>query len=763
MRTRRVKVFGLPFFKAFVVTIALSLVFMFLHSARIAAANPPQKTPSPIIVKSPASTTTQPVTENNITYLPIEQQTFYPQLEKKKANFSSIVKPAGYSPQETFLDFYVSMAQIYHGLGDLMKDPFSNNDLFWSADVKSKAQVFIDKFEDVLEYFDFSQTPISVKHSVSMSTTMQLKEIFDYVISHSEDKIDLYSDFKAGQKVWRFPETLYTIIRPSDTPASPNPGSIKYTFSKEIIDLVNSQYPTIASNTTVPALIDPKNTNLNWFYTPNLDSFESLTPGYLLVPKWYLMLPVNVRHILEIADSSTNTIGEYIIFAIVLIVSLILLSIIFRAILKLTREEHLEDTNEALLDNTRLFHSIGFLSKESGLHQRHHSPDEILERTSKDLEQIKYGVSVSYRNDSKIFFLLGLCVLICANASHTIEYFANISGLYFQLSKGFYDTLIYINGSYSVYVVVKLIGLYYVKFPYLGSKKRKRVTVADLKRLLSSVSSVASISGYVLSLGFLYGLLTDLGLPSETVLAFSAVPGLAIGLGASKVLSNIFAAISIKGDRPIEVGDFCEINGIKGFVLSIGVRSVVINTPDGLVTIPNSKVDEETIVNYSYSSEEVNSVKLVTVTAEYNFTKPFSSNALSGASSDTNISYMPLDFIEGWQRPFSTATLNKVERELNNMLEELEYVYDYYVDMEETYGERYGIQFKGYIGAQIESWKDYFALTGLFDNKVIELLVNIRESSDVPPVKNKIETNGVSNGVATNSQSNANQNYFKRY
>ena len=90
-----------------------------------------------------------------------------------------------------------------------------------------------------------------------------------------------------------------------------------------------------------------------------------------------------------------------------------------------------------------------------------------------------------------------------------------------------------------------------------------------------------------------------LGLPASTVLAFSAVPGLAIGLGASKLLGNLFAGLSIQTDRPLRVGEFCQIGDNLGFVVKIGLRSLELQTLESIIKIPNSVADEATIVNYS--------------------------------------------------------------------------------------------------------------------------------------------------------------------
>ena len=83
------------------------------------------------------------------------------------------------------------------------------------------------------------------------------------------------------------------------------------------------------------------------------------------------------------------------------------------------------------------------------------------------------------------------------------------------------------------------------------------------------------------------------------MLAFSAVPGLAIGLGASKLLGNLFAGLSIQTDRPLRVGEFCRVGDNLGYITKIGLRSLELQTLESRVTIPNAVADEATIVNYS--------------------------------------------------------------------------------------------------------------------------------------------------------------------
>ena len=82
-------------------------------------------------------------------------------------------------------------------------------------------------------------------------------------------------------------------------------------------------------------------------------------------------------------------------------------------------------------------------------------------------------------------------------------------------------------------------------------------------------------------------------------MALSAVPGLAIGLGASKLLGNLFAGLSIQADDHLRIGEFCKVGDVTGFVTRIGLRSIEIQTLESKVTIPNSSAEESVIENFS--------------------------------------------------------------------------------------------------------------------------------------------------------------------
>lgn len=92
------------------------------------------------------------------------------------------------------------------------------------------------------------------------------------------------------------------------------------------------------------------------------------------------------------------------------------------------------------------------------------------------------------------------------------------------------------------------------------------------------------------------------GLPN-LVLGAAAGAGIAaivIGFAAQKVLSNIFGGISIVIFRPFRVGDVVEMEDEYGTVEDITLRHTVIRTwQNKRQIIPNSRISEETIINWT--------------------------------------------------------------------------------------------------------------------------------------------------------------------
>ncbi|MFA6362663.1 mechanosensitive ion channel family protein [Methanoregula sp.] len=83
-------------------------------------------------------------------------------------------------------------------------------------------------------------------------------------------------------------------------------------------------------------------------------------------------------------------------------------------------------------------------------------------------------------------------------------------------------------------------------------------------------------------------------------LAGAGIAGLAVALAAQDLLSNFFGGAIITMDKPFVIGDRIKFDEYFGDIVSIGPRSTRLKTLDNqIVTIPNSKITSNIVVNYA--------------------------------------------------------------------------------------------------------------------------------------------------------------------
>jgi small-conductance mechanosensitive channel len=92
-----------------------------------------------------------------------------------------------------------------------------------------------------------------------------------------------------------------------------------------------------------------------------------------------------------------------------------------------------------------------------------------------------------------------------------------------------------------------------------------------------------------------------------TVFAFAGgALVIGLGFGMQTIIKNFVSGIIILFERPFRVGDVLEVAGQSGTVSGIGIRSSVIQQPNGTETlIPNSTLLENTVTNWTYSNRKV--------------------------------------------------------------------------------------------------------------------------------------------------------------
>lgn len=99
--------------------------------------------------------------------------------------------------------------------------------------------------------------------------------------------------------------------------------------------------------------------------------------------------------------------------------------------------------------------------------------------------------------------------------------------------------------------------------------------------------------------------LQTIGIDTTGLLAFGGVGGLAVGLAAQDLLSNVFGGVTIYLDRPFSVGDWVRSpdQEIEGTVEHIGWRRTVIRTFDKRpLYVPNSAFTKISVENPSRMS-----------------------------------------------------------------------------------------------------------------------------------------------------------------
>lgn len=92
-----------------------------------------------------------------------------------------------------------------------------------------------------------------------------------------------------------------------------------------------------------------------------------------------------------------------------------------------------------------------------------------------------------------------------------------------------------------------------------------------------------------------------------TVFAFAGgALMIALGFGMQTLLKNLVSGIIILFERPFRVGDVLDFAGQQGTVISVGIRSSVLQLWDNTeMLIPNSALLENSVTNWTYSNRKV--------------------------------------------------------------------------------------------------------------------------------------------------------------
>ena len=169
------------------------------------------------------------------------------------------------------------------------------------------------------------------------------------------------------------------------------------------------------------------------------------------------------------------------------------------------------------------------------------------------------------------------------------SFFVDKIGMSVELSN-----LIVIAISVTLIIIIGITAMKIIKvviFKTLQVKKNgaKALTIAKL---------LSSISRYLIWFIIALLVLEELNVNITPFLASAGVLGLAIGFGAQELVKDVISGFFIIFESSFIVGDLVEIDGFKGNVLSLGLRTTVIeNWRSERKTISNGRIGS--IINFS--------------------------------------------------------------------------------------------------------------------------------------------------------------------
>lgn len=145
-------------------------------------------------------------------------------------------------------------------------------------------------------------------------------------------------------------------------------------------------------------------------------------------------------------------------------------------------------------------------------------------------------------------------------------------------------------------VLVAILSRFLKHFLKQGILVKLRIAEGNREELATILSYAAGTIAFIIVLQSI-----NFNLASLAVLAGGL--GVGIGFGLQDATKNFISGLTILLERKLKVGDFIEFDGLSGYIKEISIRSTLIHTRDGGdVVVPNSKLVESKLINWSYDS-----------------------------------------------------------------------------------------------------------------------------------------------------------------
>lgn len=110
------------------------------------------------------------------------------------------------------------------------------------------------------------------------------------------------------------------------------------------------------------------------------------------------------------------------------------------------------------------------------------------------------------------------------------------------------------------------------------------------------IDLICSLIKYAAVIVLIFFILKTLGVDTTTILAGIGILGLVVGLGAQPLIADIIAGLFIVFEKVFDVGDIIVVDGFRGTVKEIGIRTTQLVDTGGNIKIINN-ADLKTVIN----------------------------------------------------------------------------------------------------------------------------------------------------------------------
>ncbi|MBT4162873.1 MAG: mechanosensitive ion channel [Gammaproteobacteria bacterium] len=165
------------------------------------------------------------------------------------------------------------------------------------------------------------------------------------------------------------------------------------------------------------------------------------------------------------------------------------------------------------------------------------------------------------------------------------------------------ETIVFSAAGYEIsmgqLILIPLVLL--VGYLFLGWVVQKTTTTLTAHDVNPDLVQIVRRAIFVV--GVIILVITVLDLINVPLTAFAFVSGavaIGVGFGAQNIINNFISGWILIWERPIRIDDYIELGGTIGTVEQINTRSTRVRRVDGVhILVPNSKLLEETVVNWT--------------------------------------------------------------------------------------------------------------------------------------------------------------------